>query len=720
MSKRHWPLRWLWPLLLIGGIAWPEWSHQQFDRSPPSISAAEAAADAPRLREIAAMDVAELDLLDIPAGTGERAIADGSIEIAGLSWGRYALQGYPQDIEQGPPTFRWFMAGLGLERLLLNEYEKNGKPSLLEAAEGRILQFARHERERRWDLGFLWNDHAIANRASVLVQLWALRQQQPGWLQSEAAAELLALIQRSARLLADPRHFTARTNHGWIQSLALLQLSAAFPQLPQAAAWRDEAERRLRLQLPFYVSPEGVVLEHSPRYHAIGVKLLAQVQRLRHLQGLPGWPALDEAVSRSSDVLDRLLRPDATVPGIGNSDAATRHRRLLAAPGGSAPLHWPEDGRPAPGEAVALLPAAGWALSWLGDEAFAAQLLLSWAWHPGHGHKHADEGGLNWWAAGQDWLNPVGYWPYGIPLVRDSYDWPASNAAHGQREPMNSARTSRLLAQAQAPGLAVFDLERQRADGARFRRQVLQLGAERLLVLDFLDQVGDGGRIVWNFAPRLLLQRAGEERWSSSPRADGLRLHVGLARSTGVDASLLHAGEQAIPGWTTQLRIPQRGQALQLRSQPGAAVVATLFELQNGPAGAAPRFEAEPPRPEAWQLRLADGRLLSRQGGELRLDGQGLALTAAADSAPALQQIRQAHQQALVSYPPFRTLYAQRLKIGKAVIALALGIELLLLAWRWLGRRRPALRPPARLIELGLALGWGGLALFLLGSYLRV
>ena len=62
---------------------------------------------------------------------------------------------------------------------------------------------------------------------------------------------------RSGELLAKQKLFTVRTNHGVMQNIALLQVTAAFPLLPKTKDWRNLAIERLELQLGFYVSDEG-------------------------------------------------------------------------------------------------------------------------------------------------------------------------------------------------------------------------------------------------------------------------------------------------------------------------------------------------------------------------------------------------------------------------------------------------------------------------------
>ncbi|MBK9234571.1 MAG: hypothetical protein IPO19_00325 [Rhodoferax sp.] len=272
--------------------------------------------------------------------------------------------------------------------MLLQVHHDTGQAKWLQTALARFAEFERHERLAWHETGFLWNDHAVASRIAVVIQLWALVRSDAALTATHGPA-LLAFAQRSGRLLAAPGHFTVRTNHGVMQNIALLQLAAAFPDLPEARAWQRTAAERLQMQRRFYLSPEGVVLEHSAGYHAMGAKLLIEAHRLLNQAGLPGAEEMKRESDSARTVLEQLLRPNGTLPAVGNTDGALTHRvPMLPQDAKLAPESgpWPSNNTPA---LAGFYPAAGWAVWWAGQEGAlrASQLLTTWAKHDGHGHK---------------------------------------------------------------------------------------------------------------------------------------------------------------------------------------------------------------------------------------------------------------------------------------------------------------------------------------------
>lgn len=684
------PWRWLLPLALLAAIWWPEWSHFRIDRSDADPALLAAAATQPAdavLDELAGVDLAEIEGLSLPVMSIAANAAQGFVDIPGLSGGRVALRGHPQDHQNGPPTFRLFMAGLSLERLLLKAYEQTRDERWLMLALERTAALAAYERAQRHDLGFLWNDHAVAARGATLIRLWADVRQRPA-LREAHGPWLQSFAQRSGRMLAKPVHFTVRTNHGVMQNLALLQLAAAFPALPEAPQWRTLARERLALQLGFYVSPEGVVLEHSAGYHQVGTVLLQRAQRLYRLNGLPADPALDRAAAAAHQVLAQLMRPDATLPPLGNTEVGFAYRRPMPGADGSAPLGWTP---PPPATAAAgatLYPAAGWAVWWSGEVLpRESQVMLTWAKHDGHGHKHADEGALVWWAHGQQWLGAIGYWPYGDPLVRAAYGWPSANAPHAPGEDARAPRSVALLASGDAAGLRLLDTERRTPEGMVLRRQVLQWDGSSLLVLDFASGAARGTRSLWTLGPPLKLEpaAAGSRSAVTAPTADGRRLAIGVTSTGPVQTERLRGSRDPFGGWMSVDRQPQPVDAWQVTNPAPESTTVTLFQLGTTPL--APQIAPMPARldPQDWQLdiTLADGA-------PLRITRRGLDLTLAAPNAPArrlalqpppaslapaLQALRRNYAEAIAAYPPWRDLWRFRVLVSQRIGMLAGGIE---------------------------------------------
>ena len=87
-------------------------------------------------------------------------------------------------------------------------------------------------------------------------------------------------MSRSGRLLSEPSNYRWRTGHGVIQNLALLQIAAAFPSLPDSPRLKAVAVERFQAQMNYYVGREGVTLLHSAGYHFTGTYFLGMALRL--------------------------------------------------------------------------------------------------------------------------------------------------------------------------------------------------------------------------------------------------------------------------------------------------------------------------------------------------------------------------------------------------------------------------------------------------------
>ena len=140
-----------------------------------------------------------------------------------------------------------------------------------------IFAWDRYERTAWQPRGFLWNDHATAAAGSAC---W-------GVLAPIPATSRLFVGGRAPRprtggpvrsLLADPGRFTFATNHGIMQNLALLEVGALFPTLPDRARYEQLASTA-RGQLSFLVDDEGVVRENSAGYQAFDLGLLGMTFR---------------------------------------------------------------------------------------------------------------------------------------------------------------------------------------------------------------------------------------------------------------------------------------------------------------------------------------------------------------------------------------------------------------------------------------------------------
>lgn len=696
--------RWALVVVVLAGIWGPHYAHFWVDRSPASPHTAPLAASSPTdvvLDEVARMRLGvQLQMREAEVVPWAERVVAGRLYAPEFLQEPMALADYPADFGVGTSTFQLFVAGLGIEDLLLDAYERSGRPAFRDLALRRTLSFAKAESAQFAPTGFLWNDHAVAARVSVLARLWR-HVRSDGAVGEDARREILSLVLLTGRLLAEPGHFTVRTNHGAMQNVALLQIGAAFPALPDVPEWRALALERLTLQLPFYVSPEGMVLEHSAGYHAFGAMLLAQAVRLCAMNGLAPPSLLIQAAESSRVILGRLVRPDGSLPLIGNTVAQPIAGIPYVQADGGDPIRMLPVPTPTPDGL--LLPVSGYAIWWnWGSGNAPSQTVLTWARHEGHGHKHADEMALTFWSRDTDWITNTGYWPYGRPGEADAYGWPGANAPHFVGEGFSSRRSASVTAVGEREGMRFIEMARSNSDGAVFRRQVIQLDADRLLVLDFTDAKGRAVETLWTSAPEIgLRDREAGRSWSTGPNPNGSRLAVSIVSRPVASTSLLSASAAPFGGWVVRAQGPVPATSLRVVTEPAPSSVATLFQVGEAAAPADEIAFIGEPSADAWALRItasAGPVTITRSGSALTLHGPGsvaiptmlIELQAPPDIALQARQLKDAYQGAVSRFEPWRDVSVYRRKVSMAALGLGLAIEAL---WLVLLRLRP---PTAR------------------------
>lgn len=602
---------------------------------------------------------------------------------------------HPDQLERGVPVYQVFIASLVVPDLLLRAHEHAPDPVFVQAALRYVLGFAAHEARVQFPGGLLANAHPVSNRAAVLARLWRHVRTQAD---PAAAAELHRLALRTGVLLARPAHFTAATNHGVMQNVALLQLAAAFPALPQAEGWRKLALQRLALQRPAYIGPDGGVLEHALGYHFHGVVVSGYIVRLLEAMQQPVPPEWRRAHADSSAYMATLQRPDGSLPPIGNTYRYQWRLPLLVQPDPAAWLAQLQD-RPS---YAALFPVSGTAVWWDAPAGAApgVQTVVPWGWFHGHGHARAQELSLLIWSAGTDWSTNTGYWPnsdaQGYQLASD---WAGSNAPHVLGEAWQGPRRSHVRATGAREGLRFLDIERVVPEGPRVRRQVLQWQARQWLVLDsFDDPQRRELRVVWTSAPETVQAAAGERAYTLAQPGVPLRFSVAVDGGAGVRAAPLHGSRSPFGGWVAVDRKATPAPAVDARlPADGGWMLATLQLSALGDAaplrGRMQRYGG----PEDWsiELPLPEGPVtLTRQGARLDVaagaQGSGAVALSPGPSVDAeLAAIQAAHEARRREYPRFRTAEAERRERSLLIVGgVAAAWVLLWLLARW--RRRAA------------------------------
>lgn len=213
----------------------------------------------------------------------------------------------------------FYLHSLDLVGFLMNAYEKNPSPVYLEKAKWFIESWMAANPSPAYQASeYAWDDHSTANRVVNMIYFWHYYKNSslydPVFEQS-----LIDLLEKHGEFLADDRHYTAHNNHGIFQDRSLIELALLFPNMEHSQDWYNKAMNRLMIHVQNDVTASGVHKEHSPDYHNITLDLFRGVNAFI-AQFDKKSDELTSAITKMEDYLSYLIKPDGTLPMLGDSD----------------------------------------------------------------------------------------------------------------------------------------------------------------------------------------------------------------------------------------------------------------------------------------------------------------------------------------------------------------------------------------------------------------
>jgi hypothetical protein len=632
----------------------------------------------------------------------------------------------PADLDL--PGLQLFLASFGVPRTFLEAYAATGREEFFEAARSFIAAWVRYETDAWFPIGLTWNDHAVAERVLVISEFWKFYRRHRSY-RIDVARDVIQLAVRHAVLLSRSSHFTAATNHGVMQNLALMHFSLTFPSVPGVERYKKVAVERLTDQLEFYINTEGVTLEHSPGYHRLGLEFLSKAMRYLALLNIEPPPMWLDKYRKAQEFYAQLRLPDGRLPLFG--DTVARQDEL-----GPLLADLDSDGRArglkyrdawAPVGAASIYPVAGYAAWWYGlehwpDAKALAQTVVSWSYFPGHAHKHADEMSLWVWAGGQTWWSNVGYWPYGDRNRAKAISWSASNAPHLANERRSAPRQSSLRASGSSDELAFIDLERTGRDGHVIRRQIVWEKPAQWVVVDCVIAREGRSRAVWTSAPDIRMEEGPlSGSFTLHGTDDNVFLDVLFFGTDGTTTQAVRGSVTPFAGWgveESQIR-PAPSFVVEWPATGGCAVAAwSLRRAREQAAGIKGRpsfirMQAD----EEWKVllptrsgniaveRTAD-TIATVQKSRSTETTKTLELRRAPDYRKEYESIRHHRFAATHKYPKFREHYRHRINLTWLLIGAFVVQEGM---FHYVKRRHAGRYAAARWVTLCLWLAVGGL-----------
>ncbi len=618
--------------------------------------------------------------------SSSESILNGNFPIPGTK-SKYLI--FPFDkinLTMGSERWQLQFASFVIPRILLRAYEISKDIDFLSATEKMLLAWANYEKTARFPNGFLWNDHAISERIFVLSKFWRYYRKKSIY-DLTSARVILEFTVRCANFLAKPSHFTSSSNHGIMQSLALLQTCITFPALTNVEDYKAIALERLSAQINYYLSDEGVVLEHSPFYHKHGIELLSQFFNYLSLLNIPISKDLQQKYDKAIVYYSNLIRPDGSLPMIGD----TSNGKDLRGPHIFSPFeknhqHLFYNSNYRPNKSFTIYPISGYSIFWHGLESWPSldddisQLVTTWSYFPWRAHKHADELSLTLWKNGVNWWTNSGYWNYGTQGRSFAVGWIGSNAPHLKGESTYSNRYSSLLYYGSTNKLNAIDLKRSSPGNFSVRRQIYQFKSFLFLIIDSVENADRSVLTNWTAFPNLTIKQSPlNEVFEISPDTSAKKLIKLVIGSPQPNITTFRGSKSPFIGWANNN--PASSILIEQPKGNSCTVVVWLddsFFPINKPINNLPTT-MQWLTPEEWSLNLSlpleeiklyrKNQHFSIIGNNVLIDNSSLNLNKAADIRVEQEALKKLYYETDAKYKPKKYTVSTLLKGTYILIA---------------------------------------------------
>ena len=232
------------------------------------------------------------------------------------------------DWEQDPlqdRSWQWRLNWFSFLPNLIAYHRDSGEDSALDLARDAIQSWidAYLNVNIDYPFEFAWHDHATALRAEQMAMfIYYCAEDAEKYVRdnNDFFSSLVHALIIHAEWLAKDGFYSEHTNHGLEQARILLLLGTVLDH-GEAHEWQQIGIRRIRNELEFAFTTEGVHVENSPAYHIFVFKVFLGIID-DFPQELLGDLAkqFDQTSIKALNFITHILRPDGTLPPIGDSE----------------------------------------------------------------------------------------------------------------------------------------------------------------------------------------------------------------------------------------------------------------------------------------------------------------------------------------------------------------------------------------------------------------
>lgn len=254
-------------------------------------------------------------------------IADGLLEHNLTVY--YDMDSMPYDFDEldwnvlytdAPATFQLYLQCLNPIVYLTKAYELTNDKKYLKKAETFLLSWNEYRKDEELikNNTMVWYDHGTALRAENIIY-YALVADNVGELNVNTCTLIIELLKLHGEKLSSDIFYTENHNHGIFQDRALIYI-AYFLDDFNKENWISIAKERLKEQMNFAFTREGVHVENSPGYQ-IGVTDLFRVIADFLIQYEDEYgKELYEEIEQSMEFMTYITKPNGAAAAIGDTN----------------------------------------------------------------------------------------------------------------------------------------------------------------------------------------------------------------------------------------------------------------------------------------------------------------------------------------------------------------------------------------------------------------